>query len=71
MLHVLGHHAVERDTDTFDDGEQYRARDGAVAHGFVTASYGEGSTGEETSDDGVPRVFLLPYALDCTVVCVE
>ena len=70
-LGVVGHHAVEADGHALDDGEQDGARDGAVAHGFVTASYGERSTGEEAGDDGVPRVLLLPYALDGAVVCVE
>ena len=29
------------------------------------------AAGEEARDDGVPRVLLLPYALDRAVVCVE
>lgn len=56
---VFCHHALETDTDTFDDGEQNGATDGTVAHGLVTTTDSESTTGEETGNDGVPRVFLL------------
>lgn len=35
---VLGHHALEADTDTFDDGEQDCTANGTVAHGLVAAT---------------------------------
>ena len=56
---VLGHHALETDTDALDDGEQDGATDGTVAHGLVTTTDGKSTTGEETGNDGVPGVFLL------------
>ena len=56
---VFCHHALEPNTDTLDDGEQDGATDGTVAHGLVTTTDSESTTGEETGNDGVPRVFLL------------
>lgn len=56
---VFCHHALETDTDTFDDGEEDGAADGTVAHGLVTTTDGESTTGEEAGNDGVPGVFLL------------
>ena len=70
-LGVVGHHAVEADGNALDDGEQDGTRYRAVAHRLVASADGERAAGEETRDDGVPRVLLLPYALDRAVVCVE
>lgn len=70
-LCVVGHHPVETDANAFDDGEQNGARYRAVAHRLVASSYSERATREESCDDGIPRVLLLPYALHGAVVCVE
>ena len=68
---VVGHHAVEANRDAFNDSEEDGTRYSAVAHGAVPATDSEGAAGEEAGDDGVPRVLLLPNALDGTVICVE
>lgn len=70
-LGVIGHHAVEADGHALDDGQQDGARYRAVAHRLVASSYRERAAGEESGDDGVPGVLLLPYSLDGAVVCVE
>jgi len=68
---VIGHHSVKADTNAFDDCEKDSARYRAVAHRFVAAAHGEGASREETGDDSIPGVLLLPYSLDSAVVCVE
>lgn len=70
-LCVLGHHPLETDADTFDDGEQDGAADGTVADGLGTSTHGERTTGEETGDDGVPRVLLFADAFHGAVECAE
>jgi hypothetical protein len=64
---VIGHHALESDTDTFDDSQEDGTHNGGVASGLDTTTDGKGPTGEETGDNGVVRVFLLADALDGTV----
>ena len=71
QLGVLGHHPLETDSDTLDDGEQDCAADGAVADGFGTSTNGERTTSEETGDDGVPGILLFANALDGAVECAE
>ena len=71
QLGVLGHHPLETDSDTLDDGEQDCAADGAVADGFGTSTNGERTTSEETGDDGVPGMLLFANALDGAVECAE
>jgi hypothetical protein len=56
---VFGHHALETDTDTLNDGEKDGTTDSSVTHGLVTSTDGQGATGEEAGNDGVPGVFLL------------
>jgi hypothetical protein len=71
QLGVLGHHPLETDSDTLDDGQQDGAADGAVADGFGASTHGERATGEETGDDGVPGILLFANALDGAVECAE
>ena len=46
-IRVLGHHSLNTDADTLDNGEQTSTRDGTVSCGFETASDGERAAGEE------------------------
>jgi len=71
QLGVLGHHPLEPDSDTLDDGQQDGAADGAVADGFGSSAHGERTTGEETGNNGVPWVLLFANALDGAVECAE
>lgn len=70
-LCVIGHHPIKTDADAFDNGEQDSTRYRAVSHRLVASSHGERAAGEESCDDGIPRVLLLPYSFDSAVVCVE
>lgn len=56
---VLCHHSLETDTNTLNDGEEDGASDSAVSYSFGASTDGKGTSGEETGDDGVPRIFLL------------
>lgn len=68
QLCVVGHHSLETDTDTLDDGEENGAHDGGVAGSLNTTTNGQRATSEETGDNSVPRILLLAHALDSTVV---
>jgi hypothetical protein len=70
-LCVLGHHPLETDANSFDDGQQDGAADGSVADGLGTSTHGERTTGEETGDDCVPRVLLFADAFHGAVECAE
>jgi hypothetical protein len=70
-LCVLGHHPLETNTDTLDDGEQDGAADGTVADGFGSSTDGERTTSEETSDNRVPGILLLSDAFHSAVECAE
>jgi hypothetical protein len=67
QLGAAGQHLVEPDTDTLNNSQQHSATDGTVPRGLVSSSYGQSSSCEETSDDGVVRVLLPPDALDGAV----
>ena len=67
-LCVIGHHALESNTNTLDDSKEDSTHDRGVSGSFNTTTDGEGTTGEETSDDSVPWIFLLAHALDGAVV---
>ena len=64
QLGRAGEHLGETDADTFDDGEQNGTTNGTVSRRLVASSNRKGTTGEETSDDGIPRILLLSHALD-------
>lgn len=64
-------HLLESDTDALDDRQQDGASDGAVARRLVTSTDGQRATCQETGDDGIVRVLLLPHALDSAVECRE
>jgi hypothetical protein len=68
---VFCHHALETDTDTFDDGEENGATDGTVAHGLITTTDGKSTTGEEAGNDGVPGVFLLAVLYSVWWCCLN
>lgn len=57
---VLSQHPTECDANAFDDGQEDGTTDSIVAHGFGPTSNRQRASSEETSDDGIPRVFLLP-----------
>lgn len=60
---------LESDTDTLNDCQKDGAADGTVPDSLCTTTNGESTSGEETGDDGVPRIFLLADALDSAVEC--
>jgi hypothetical protein len=64
---VVGHHSLESDTDTFDDGQEDGTHNSGVAGSLDTSSDSQRTTGEETGDNGIVRIFLLADALDGTV----
>jgi len=71
QLCVLCHHPLESDSYSLNDCQQDRAADGAVSYRLGSTTYCQRSTSEEASDDSVPRVLLLPHALDGAVKCTE
>lgn len=70
-LCVLGHHSLETDADTLNDGEKDGAADSTVADGFGTSTDSERTTGEEAGDDSVPGILLLAQAFYGAVECAE
>lgn len=68
---VLGHHTLETDTDTLDDGEEDGATDGTVTDGLCASTDGESTAGEEACDDGVPGIFLFAVGETCGSVAVH
>lgn len=67
-LCVVGHHALETDADTFDDGQEDGTHNSRVAGGLDTTTNGQGATSEETSANCVPWIFCLANTLDSAVV---
>lgn len=67
-LCVVGHHSLETDTDTFNDGKENGAHDGGVTGSLDTTTNSKRATSEETCDNGVPRILLLAHTLNGTVV---
>lgn len=65
------HHSLEAHADTLDNCQQHGATDSTVANLLGTSSYGQRTSCEETSDDGVPGVLLLADALNCAIECAE
>ena len=65
---VIGHHALESNTDTFNDSQEDSTHNGRVASRLDTTTDGQGATSEETSTDRVPGIFLFANALDSAVV---
>ena len=70
-LCVIGHHALEANTNTLDHSKEDGTHDSGVAGGLITTTDSEGTTGEETSDDSIIRIFLLANSLNRTVVDTE
>jgi len=64
---VLRQHSTKCDADTFDDGQEDGATDGINTHGFGPASNRQCASSEEASDNGIPRIFLLPDAFHSAI----
>lgn len=50
-LCVVRHHPLETNTNTLNNCKEDGAHDGGVTGGLDTTTDGEGTTGEETSDN--------------------
>ena len=62
---IYGRLSKER-TETYNHGWKVPTWSTTMKKGQLTAS-GETATGQETTDDRIPHVFLLSYAFDSTV----
>ena len=67
---VLRQHSIKCDADTFDDGQEDGATDGINTHGFGPASNRQCASSEEASDNGIPRIFLLPTKVSISTCLV-
>ena len=65
------HHLLEPDADALDNGKQHGAPDGSVPRRLEAAPYRERPSGQEPGPDRVPRVLLVPQALDRAVEGAE
>ena len=70
-LSVISHHPLETDTNALDDSKEDGAHDGGVPGSLDTTADGQGTTGEETGDDGVVSILLLTETLDGAVEGTE
>ena len=66
---VISHHPLEANSNTLNDCEEDATHNGTVSRSAHTASYRQRTTGQETSDNSIVWILLLPYALDRAVVC--
>lgn len=59
---------MESNTDTFNDSKEDGTHDSGVSSSLNTTANSEGTTGKETGDDSIPRIFLLSNSLDGAIV---
>lgn len=70
-LGVIGHHALETDTNTLNDTQEDGTHNGGVTGGLDTTTNSQRTTSEETSDNAVPRILSLANTLNSAVECRE
>lgn len=63
-LCVIGHHALESNTNTLDDSEEDGTHNSGVSGGLITTTDSEGATSKETSNDSIIGIFLLANTLN-------
>ena len=68
---ILRHHPLEPNTDSLYHGQQYRTPNSAIPYRPRPASHSQRASGEETSNNSVPRILFLSYAFGCAVEGAE